>query len=180
MNNRGLSKERSIVVRLNLRQHSTQLLISGCLIVAVVGYFFWPPGLAAFSGSVPDNSQHSIISQEVAQPVMDYPAPPVMRDPFAVPKEFQPVMSVPASSPPARNTSVLSTVSSQTAMPEITVELVGIVTGGGQRVAIIKKAGDSRSYQIKEYIGPYQLLAIGESSVTLWGTQGEKVLTVER
>ena len=167
-------------MRLSLRQHSTRLLISGCLLVVVLGYFLWSPGLAAISGSVPDNAQNRVISHEVAQPVMDYSVPPVMRDPFAVPKEFQPVASVPASPSARNNTSVLSTVSSQTAMPEITVELVGIVTGGGQRVAIIKKAGASRSYQIKEYIGPYQLLAIGESSVTLWGTQGEKVLTLER
>ena len=179
MLNRRQRKQRER--RRERRQHSVRLLLICCLIVAASGYFFWSPGLAAFSGSVPDTSQQGIISQEAPQPAMGYPPNPVMRDPFAVPKEFQPVAPVPAAQLPARNyASVPNSVAPPPAMPEISLELVGVVSGGGQKVAIIKNANNSCSYQIKDYIGPYQLLSVGESSATLWGPQGKKVLTLER
>lgn len=169
--------------KLNLRQQSVQLLLIICLSVAALGYFWKLPGLAAFSSSVPDTSQHGIISQETSQPIMGDSAPPVMRDPFAVPKEFQQVAPAPtpAQQPPAGNYSSGSSIVSPTPVtPETSLELVGVVSGDGQTIAIIKKAGNSRSYQIKEYIGTYQLLAIEESSAILWGTQGKIVLTLER
>lgn len=163
------------------RQHTTRLVLICCSIVAASGCFFWSPGLAVFSDNVSGTSQQGIILQEAAQPVMDYSTPPVMRDPFAVPQEFQPVSPVVASPLSARNyASVPNSVAPQPAMPEISLELVGVVSGGGQKVAIIKNTGNSHSYQIKDYIGPYQLLSVGENSATLWGPQGKKVLTLER
>ncbi|WP_094604669.1 hypothetical protein SPSIL_021020 [Sporomusa silvacetica DSM 10669] len=169
------------MARLNLRQYSARLLIICCLLVAALGYFFWSPGLTAFSGSYSDTSQQDIVPQEMLQPVMGYSALPVMRDPFAVPQEFQQVAPVPVSSPPAKNyPSVPNNVLPSSAIPEISLELVGVVSGGGQKVAIIKSAGNSGSYQLKDYLGPYQLLSVGEKSVTLWGPQGEKVLILER
>lgn len=169
------------MARFNLRQHSAQLLIICCLLVAALGYFFWAPGLNAFSGSYSDTSQQDIISQELLQPVTGYSALPVMRDPFAVPQEFEQVVPVPASSPTAKNyPSVPHNGLPPSAISEISLELVGVVSGGGQKVAIIKSAGKSGSYQIKDYLGPYQLLAVRENSVTLGGPQGEKVLILER
>lgn len=169
------------MARFNLRQHSARLLIICCLLVAALGYFFWSPGLIAFSGSYSATSQQDSVSQEMLQPVMSYSALPVMRDPFAVPREFEQVAPVPASSPPAKNyPSVPNNGLPPSAIKEISLELVGVVSGGGQKVAIIKSAGKSGSYQIKDYLGPYQLLAVRESSVTLGGPQGEKVLILER
>ncbi|TWH48309.1 hypothetical protein [Sporomusa sp. KB1] len=173
------------MARFNLRQHSAQLLIICCLLVAALGYFFWSPGLIAFSGSYSDSysdtSQQDSVSQAMLQPVTGYSALPVMRDPFAVPQEFAQVAPVPALPPPAKNyPSISNNVLPPSAIPESSLELVGVVSGGGQKVAIIKSAGKSGSYQIKDYLGPYQLLAVGERAVTLWGPKGEKVLILER
>ncbi|CQR71251.1 hypothetical protein SOV_16140 [Sporomusa ovata DSM 2662] len=170
-----------MVARFNLRQPSSQLLIICCLLVAALGYFFWSPGLVASSGSYSDTAQQDSVSQETLQPVTGYSALPVMRDPFAVPQEFGQVAPIPALSPPDKNyPSVPHTGLPPSAIPEISLELVGIVSGGGQKVAIIKSAGKSGSYQIRDYLGPYQLLAVGERSVTLGGPQGKKVLLLER
>lgn len=165
------------------RQYSAQILLSCCLLAVASGYIFLSPGLAAFSASFQDNSLQSSISQEAAQPVipLSYAANSVVRDPFAVPKEFQPVVPIPTEQPPIKNyTSVAGAVSSPPKLLEIPLTLVGVVSGGGQKVAIIKNGSNSRTYQIKEYIGPYQLISVGESSATLWGPQGEKVLILER
>lgn len=170
-----------MVARFNLRQHNARLLIICCLLVAALGYFFWAPGLIASSGSYSAPSLQDSVSQEMLQPVTGYSAPPAMRDPFAVPHEFGQVTPVSASPPPAKNyPSALNNGVPPSAIPESSLELVGVVSGSGQKVAIIKRAGKSGSYQIKDYLGPYQLLAVGESSVTLRGPQGEKVLLLER
>ncbi|HWR43641.1 hypothetical protein [Sporomusa sp.] len=178
-------KQRKQLEYLKLRkQRSTWIMIVCCCIMATTVYFGWTPGLAAFSSSLPENSQQGISTapQAATQPVMPqgYSANSVVRDPFAVPKEFQPV-AVPVTPQPQTNfTGEQSTVSPPPKAPEIPLVLVGVVGGGGQNVAIIKNAGVSRSYQIKDYIGPYQLLSVGESSAILWGPQGRKVLTLER
>lgn len=110
-----------------------------------------------------------------------YPVHAVVRDPFAPPPEFQPAAVVAAASPSAKNySSVQKSTVLPSATPESLLELVGTVSGGGQQVAIIKKDSVSRSYLIKEYIGRYQLVTIGEGTATLRSPQGEKVLTLER
>lgn len=164
-------------------RHSTQLIFLCCFIAAASGCFFWLPGRAAYSGTYSDSSQQSIISSETSRPIMPsrYRADAVVRDPFAVPQEFQPIAVVSAASPLAKNNlSVQKSAALSPTMPEISLELVGIVSGGGQQVAIIKKDGVSRSYLIKEYIGPYQLITIDTRSATLQGPQGQKVLSLER
>ena len=154
-----------------------------CLIAAASGCFFWLPEQTAFSGTYPDARPPSLSSSTMSRPVMPsrYPVHAVVRDPFAVPPEFQPVAVVAAASPSAQNyPSVQKSAAISPATPESLLELVGTVSGGRQQVAIIKKDGVSRSYLIKEYVGSYQLVTIGEGTATLRGPQGEKVLTLER
>lgn len=163
-------------------RHSIQLIFFCCFIAAASGYFFWLPGRTAFSGTHPGSSRQSISSPAMSRAVMPsrYPVHAVVRDPFAVPPEFQPA-AVAAALPSAKNySSVQASAVLPSATPESSLELTGTVSGGGQQVAIIKRDGVSRSYLIKEYIGIYQLVTIGEGTATLRGPQGEKVLTLER
>lgn len=165
------------------RLRNAQILLTCCLVAAASGYVFLMPGQAAFTGSSLDNSSQNIISHEPARPVAPrgYVSVSAVRDPFAVPEEFLPATPVPVTPPPANNYSNgQSQVAQPPKMQEMPLTLIGIVSGGGQKVAIIRSDGGSRSYQPEEYIGPYQLIAVGESSVTLWGPRDKKVLTLER
>lgn len=166
------------------QQYRAQIMFFCCLIVVASGYFFLSPGLASFSGTSQDYCQQSSNSQETVQPVMPrgYLPRPEVRDPFAVPKEFQPVVApVPPELPPVKSHASVSGINSSSSnLPESQLMLVGVVSGGGQKVAIIKNGSNSRTYQIEDFVGPYQLLSVEKTSVTLWGPQGEKVLTLAR
>lgn len=61
-----------------------------------------------------------------------------------------------------------------------TPQLSGIIGGGGNRVAIIRFSGMSRSYRVGESLGAYQILEIGPDSVTLTGPGGSTLLTMGR
>ncbi|WP_425060716.1 hypothetical protein SCACP_14590 [Sporomusa carbonis] len=181
--NRKQRKQRE--QRKRRKQRNMWLMLACCCLVASAAYFVGVPGFAAFSSSYRENSQllMSTGPQEPAQPILPagYQTNSTLRDPFAVPPEFQPA-AVPAAPLPQLNTSSSPerSVVTPPKEPEMPLVLVGVVSGGGHKVAIIKNGNSSRSYQIKDFIGPYQLVSVGESSATLWGAQGKRVLTLER
>jgi Tfp pilus assembly protein PilP len=95
-----------------------------------------------------------------------------LRDPFAVPKQFEPVKPPgggPLASPagvPAGKTIVDTPL------------LSGVVGGDGKWVAIIQLGDQSRSYQLQDYVGNYQVVAIAGDSATLAGPGGPIMLSV--
>ncbi len=64
-----------------------------------------------------------------------YPANTTVRDPFAVPKEFQPVVAPVLPLPQPNYTGGQSTVGMPSKAPEMPLVLVGVVSGGGQKAA---------------------------------------------
>lgn len=64
--------------------------------------------------------------------------------------------------------------SGPTAYPSL--RLTGVVSAGDAKVGIITYGSVSRSYHRQDHVGPYEIVAIDESSVTLRGPEGQKVL----
>ena len=161
---------RAFLAQFTTKQRLAALVAIGAIIAGAAYYVTLPqtavappPGTTA-PGSV------------TVKPVMPkgYQPGVALRDPFALPETQQPVSAAqptgaiaPASSPQPGN-------KAQAARPVLT----GVVAGGSAKAAIIRYGGESRSYQVNEFIGPYQLLAVYEDSVTLWGPDGKLVLTV--
>lgn len=85
----------------------------------------------------------------------------VIRDPFALPQENSVVSSVVSPSPKTAHKSA-----SPTHMLPV---LTGIVGTNDHWVAIIKYGGISRSYQIGDVIGPYQLVSVTAAGATVSG-----------
>lgn len=160
----------------NLWQYRWRLVILGCMAAAVVSCFYRMPGMAMLSQPVAGTSLQPVVPPAQAQ--ISSRQQPELRDPFRVPSEFQNRQTVARSG--EKSPAGLPPEMPAPAAPEIPLELVGIVSGKQLQVAIINQAGVSRSYQIKEAVGPYQLLAIEEGAVILAGPQGKKVLTLKR
>ena len=100
----------------------------------------------------------------------------VLRDPFAVPPEYQkskqPLL-------PGRDatekTGIVPSGQGAKAAPPV---LMGVVGSEGTWRAIIHYAGESRSYAVNEYAGSYLIQTITLDSVTLHGGGSPLVLTV--
>ncbi|WP_371371389.1 hypothetical protein [Sporomusa aerivorans] len=117
-----------------------------------------------------------------SQPILPrgYGIPATVRDVFAIPTEFRPVFAaLPAAAPERKNTADILSSGQAAEPPAIPLVLVGIISGGGQKVAIIKYAGGSRSYRINDFIGPYQLIAIESAATVLLGPKGRSTLLLE-
>lgn len=100
----------------------------------------------------------------------------VLRDPFALPGQFAPVQ-------PAVEQALPTAVRSASAGKAVTVKLpvlMGVVGAGEQWAAIIRHGDESRSYQLHEYVGSYQVVAITIDSATVAGPAGAVVLRVGR
>lgn len=99
-----------------------------------------------------------------------------LRDPFALPGQFAPVQ-------PAGDQALPIAVRSVPAGKAATVKLpvlMGVVGAGEQWAAIIRLGDESRSYQLHEYAGSYQVVAITIDSATVAGPAGIVVLRVGR
>lgn len=94
-----------------------------------------------------------------------------VRDPFAVPAEFQP--KAVASAPPLAG-------DRQLRQKEIMPVLTGVIMAGNVGSAIIQYGADSRSYRRGEFVGPYQIVAINSHSVALQGPEGRIALSLGR
>lgn len=100
----------------------------------------------------------------------------VLRNPFALPGQFAPVQ-------PAGDQALPIAVRSVSAAKAATIKLpvlMGVVGAGEQWAAIIRLGDESRSYQLHEYAGGYQVVAITIDSATLAGPAGVVVLRVGR
>jgi hypothetical protein len=120
--------------------------------------------------------------------VLSTPTLAVLRDPFAVPsgyvgtvKDHPPSAASPASSsnsaasaPQFGTSGTFSGAKKDAASPNLS--LTGIVGSGDSKSTIIRYGSDSRSYRIHDQVGPYEIMAISDHSVTLAGSTGHKVL----
>jgi hypothetical protein len=97
----------------------------------------------------------------------------VVRDPFAVPAQFQPQLQPPASLGVVRDRQAEK-------FKEPTPVVTGIVGSGSQRAAIIQSGSDSRSYRVNERAGAYVITAISAASVTFMGPEGSIVAPLGR
>lgn len=100
----------------------------------------------------------------------------VLRDPFVLPGQFVPVQPVGEQ---ALTTAVRSVSAGKAATVKLPV-LVGVVGAGEHWAAIIRLGDESRSYQLHEYAGSYQVVAITVDSATVAGPAGVVVLRVGR
>lgn len=173
------------MVRQRLSRQQGKFWILLCCLLAGMAYYRWPPGITMVSGSRQNNAYPSPAAVvPPAQPILPkgYGVQNSGRDLFAAPREFQLASAaLPVSASAAGNFANNSQPVSQTEKKaDITLRLVGVISGNGQAVAIIQKDTGSRFYRVNEYIADYQLITIAENSVTLLGPQGHKVLTLER
>lgn len=99
-----------------------------------------------------------------------------LRDPFALPGQFAPLQPAVEQALP---TAARSMPAGKAAAVKLPV-LVGVVGAGEQWAAIIRLGNESRSYQLHEYAGSYQVVAITIDSVTVAGPAGVVVLRVGR
>lgn len=93
-----------------------------------------------------------------------------IRDPFAVPNTSA------KRSGPATSQNSRFPIYGRMGLPVLT----GIVNTDNYRVAILEYDGKSRYHRLQDKIGPYQLIAIGEKSVTLYSANGRQVLPLRR
>lgn len=100
----------------------------------------------------------------------------VLRDPFALPGQFAPLQPVGEQASPTAVRSVPAAKAATVKMPV----LMGVVGAGEQWAAIIRLGDESRSYQLHEYAGSYQVVAITIDSATVAGPAGVVVLRVGR
>ncbi|MEN6566447.1 MAG: hypothetical protein ABFC57_09100 [Veillonellales bacterium] len=137
----------------------------------------------------------------VSQPAMPQGySPPLqgngeLRDPFAIPPGYQDKEQSAntaalggsaakaenrfsgSSAAASRRTADSSTAKQQAALPVLT----GVGGADSRRVALIQYGGRAQPYETGEMIGSsYQLLAVYDSSATLWGPNGKLVLTLGR
>jgi len=168
---------------LNSRQRMLVIIAIGTVFFGAI-YFI----TSAQFVDQPDIAQNSVPNKNAAQapPVMPqgYQPDSTLRDPFAVASAYQKVAGPPTgtlakdigtkpdSSGPANSQAI--------AGKEEKPVLTGVVDGNGKRLAIIEYKSESRFYKAQDYVGPYQLLAVYEDSVTLWGPGGNLALTLGR
>lgn len=98
------------------------------------------------------------------------------RDPFAVPSEFQPKPIIHSFGAGIPASSYKAPGGHRVVAPRLT----GLVTAGNSRSAIIQYGADSRSYRQGAFVGPYQVVAINDTSAILQGISGTIVLRLER
>jgi hypothetical protein len=116
----------------------------------------------------------------------------VLRDPFSVPQGYRtaaptqqqaqqflsPSSSSSANAAPAPNFATLGTFNgaNTAAAAGPAMNLTGVVGAGSSKAIIIRSGSGSRSYRMHDQVGPYEIVDIGDRSVTLEGTTGQKVL----
>lgn len=167
---------------------------SGQRISVVVLFFMLMTGIVYYSFI--DTSERPVVTIPGSQVAVDsVSAKPVMpkgyqpevavRDPFLPPSEYrqkddnkgnQTNNLISSTNVPSGANGSKRSVSKR---PDASPELVGMVGGGGAKVAIIRYDQGSRSYQVGDYIGPYRLANMDDDSATLWGPDGRLVLILK-
>lgn len=159
------------------RQQLIAAMVVCCAVLLVFIYYDDQPETVHAPAAIVENPTAMSTSVQGRMPIGFEPGK-VLRDPFAVPKQF-----APAQEPVAVKAVLPTAVRSMAAAKRTAVArpvLTGVVGAGGNWAAIIRLGDDSRSYQLGEYAGSYQIVAITGDSVTVVSAQDSLVLTVGR
>lgn len=166
------------------RQKILVIVFMSTLVVAVIQYHQSADqsvNLIGVSGQQDRQVQPSRQDPSTAAPFL--PAQPLAarRDPFSVPPSYK-IASQPEPQYPAVPSPHVDTTENGTG-PVVSASntssglcLTGIVGSGTHKSTIIRYGSDSRSYSIHDKVGPYEIVVIGDDSVTLAGAAGHKVL----
>lgn len=166
------------------------------LLAALVLFWLWDP-LSEEPVAVPI---HLEASTEKKQEVREGAQPsgkrhtavpanqkPVLKDPFYVPAEYQEqgknakIPTAASSRVQAKQSPAKSSTAPQAAVKAVQSPVArGILHSGGQTVAILEYAGESREYAKGEKIGPYRVVSIYTEWITLEGPEGTLSLKVGR
>ena len=155
------------------RQRLLIVVLLGTIVVAYVSYSNETPQTVVAPPKPVVNQPKQSVKDEVT-PVSGSAL--AVRDPFAVPKEYQPAPPA-APLPPGRRE---AGASPQPPAKAPTPALFGIVNSNGNWSAILQYNNESKSYRAKEFVGPYQILSITQDAVTLWGPSGRLTLAMGR
>ncbi len=174
--------------KLPTRQKVLAVVLIGVLIIA--GIQLYPA--AEQSVNVTSEGGNPNSNFRPPAPVVPTPDRAVLRDPFAVPPGYavtqQQQQPSPVSAPsfdhyaaaPAPNFGTTGTFTGAKAGANVSaspaLSLTGVVGSGDSKSIIIRYGSDSRSYRIHDQVGPYEIVAISDHSVTLAGSAGHKVL----
>lgn len=160
--------------RLTRKQVLLAIVVFGA-VLAITIYYDDKPETASAPAALPDNPA---VKNAPAQAIVPKGFQPgnanALRDPFAVPKQFEPVK--PPSNGPLASPAGVPTGKTAVATPLLS----GVVGGDDKWVAIIQLGDQSRSYQLQDYVGNYQIVAIAGDSATLVGPGGPIMLSVGR
>lgn len=150
------------------------LLISSGVLFGVIYYDATPE--TVYAPAVVESNPSATSTPSPGRMPIGFEPGRTQRDPFALPSQF-------ASLQPAVEQALPTAVRSVPAGKAATVKLpvlVGVVGAGEQWAAIIRLGDESRSYQLHEYAGSYQVVAITDDSATVTGPAGAVVLRVGR
>jgi len=168
-------------ILLYFRRITRQQLIAAsvicCAVLLVFIYYDDQPETVHAPAAIVENPPARNLPAQGRMPVGFEPGK-VLRDPFAVPKQFA-LIQEPAAVEAALPVAVRSKPSAKrTAVAK--PALAGVVGADGKWAAIIRFGDESRSYQLGEYAGSYRIAAITGDSVTVIGPEGSLLLTVGR
>ena len=170
----------SFLNRFTPRQRISAMLIIGAIMVVAL-YYNDSPEVAVAPPLPVRQTAPGTVQPLLPQGVV---SGQVVRDPFVVPAEFAPAKPVAPksgtdSTVTGNNNRPLNAGMQQSQpQPQSPPILTGIVGGEGRWAAILQYGGSSRSYQVRDTVGPYQVVAITANSATISGPGGSVVLKV--
>lgn len=170
----------SFLNRFTPRQRISAMLIIGA-VLAVALYYNSPTEVAVAPPLPVKQTVPGTVQPQLPQGAQ---SGQVVRDPFAVPAEFAPAKPVALNTgldavrTGSSNLPINAGMPQSQSQPQSPPILTGIVGGEGRWAAILKYGGSSRSYQLRDSVGPYQVVAITANSATISGPGGSVVLKV--
>lgn len=167
-----LVKDIMDIVSLSAKFTSKQsLTVVGAISALVIGLNQYPDPPQAAPGPV--GKQEEVMSVADGVLPQGYNPNAVIRDPFAMPSQFQQQTTNAIPANVGRNQQAGK---AREALPVVQ----GIVSAGTAKAAILAVGSDSRSYKIGERAGSYVITAIASSSVTLQGPEDTVVVPIGR
>lgn len=165
------------------RQQAMLIAIAGVILLSALYLLILPAEQErqASNNSVAPNGIKPKPAQ--SQPVMParYPVQ-TMRDPFAPPSGFgksvEPPFTSAAAQQTGKNAANAGLIVPQEAQKEILPLLVGVVSGGNRKMAIINYHNSSQAYYSGQAIGPYKLVEIHTDSVVIHASGEQRVLSM--
>lgn len=159
--------------RITRKQLIAAMLISSAVLLGVIYYEDRPE--TVYAPAAVESKQSAKSASPPGRMPIGFEPGRVLRDPFALPNQFVPVQ-------PTANQALPTAARSVPAGKAAAVKpvLVGVVGAGEKWAAIIRLGDESRSYQLHEYAGSYQVIAITVDSATMAGPAGVVVLRVGR